>query len=327
MKFRFLILYIITAVALLGMVSTSRIYAATSSSISINTIPENPSPNENVTVTLNSYAENLDSVLITWYVSGKNVLSGIGKKSLSLKAPTAEETTVIAHIALPAGQVEATVIIRPSIVVLLWQANDSYVPPFYKGKALPTPDSEVEIVALPEIKSEGVLVNPKNMIYAWRKDYTNDQEASGYGKNSFTYISDYLEDSNYIEVTASTTNQQYSSQANININTIQPKISFYKNDVNLGTVWEHALTDPHKIESSEIVLAAPYFISPKDIRNPRLIWSWFINDQAMFAQSLKNNLMPLQAESGVSGVSKLKLEIENMDKIFETAEKEINIEF
>lgn len=314
---------------LFGTIYTSKVKAASSSSILVNVVPENPGPLEDVTISLNSYAENLDSVLISWYANGKSVLSGIGKKSISLNAPAiGSETSVLARIALPAGEVETRLIIKPSVFVLLWQAMDSHVPPFYKGKALPTPDSEIKIVAMPEIKSGGTLVNPKNLIYSWRKDYTNDQEASGYGKNNFVYSSDYLENSNYIEVTAATANQQYSSQAKINMNMLtQPKILFYKNDAVLGALWERALTNPHIINGSEVLMAVPYFISPKDVRNPRLIWNWSMNGGRIETPSFQKNLMPLQAESGVSGVSKLRLEIENKDKIFQTASKEINIEF
>ena len=42
---------------------------------------------------------------------------------------------------------------------------------------------------------------------------------------------------------------------------------------------------------------------------------------------VEKNVIPLRVEGGVSGVSKLRLEIENTDKIFESASKEINIEF
>ena len=42
-------------------------------------------------------------------------------------------------------------------MVLLWQANDSYVPPFYKGKALPGADTKIKIVAMPEIRSGSLL--------------------------------------------------------------------------------------------------------------------------------------------------------------------------
>lgn len=311
-----------------GVFSVSKIEADSLSSILVNMVPPSPAPNENVSVTLSSYADNLDSVLISWSVNGKNVVSGIGKKSFSVTAPAlGSESTVLAKINLPSGQEETKIIIKPSTMVLLFEANDSYVPPFYKGKALPVVDSEIKIVAMPEIRTSSGLVNPKNMTYSWKKDYTNDVEASGYGKNSFTYTSDYLDDSSNIEVTASTLDQKYSVRGSINVGAIQPKILFYKNDGTLGPLWEEAFLQGHQIQDKDVVIAEPYFISPKEIRSPRLTWNWFINGQNVLIQGFKKNLMPLQVEEGVSGVSSLKLEIENRDKIFQTVGKEIELEF
>ena len=328
MNFKFLLLYLIATLILLGAVLPFRAKAALSSSILINVVPPNPVPNENTSITLNSYANNLDSVLISWSVDGKSVLSGIGRKSFSTQAPTAgSETTVTATIALPDGDIEKKIILRPAVMVLLWQANDSYVPPFYKGKALPTPDSNVKVVAMPEIRTGSQMVNPNNMVYAWKQDYTNSQEDSGYGKNSFIYRSDYLENSNNISVVASTIDQKYSSEANIDIGMTQPKIVFYKNDANLGTIWEQALFDGHRIQGDEVVEAAPYFISPKDIRIPTLTWDWSINDNLINILGFRKNLIPLKVQAGVSGTSKIKLEINNRDKIFATASKEISVEF
>jgi len=311
-----------------GAISILKINAASSSSILVNMTPENPAPYEDINIVLSSYADNLDSVLITWSLDGKNAFSGIGKKSFSLKAPAAgSETTVLAVLSLPAGNIETKMTIRPSIMVLLWQANDSYLPPFYKGKALPTPDSGVKVVAMPEIRNSGKkLISSANMIYNWKKDYTNDQGASGYGKNFFTYVNDYLDNSNNISVMVSTTDGQNSANASIDIGTTQPKILFYKNN-NMGTVWEKTLTNPHKIQGDEIVVAIPYFISPKEIQNPRLIWNWFINDNLVNVSGFRKNFMPLKVQEGVSGTSKLRLDIENKDKIFQNTSKEINIEF
>ena len=212
-------------------------------------------------------------------------------------------------------------------MVLLWQANDSYVPPFYRGKALPTSDSEVKVVAMPEIKTSSGIVSPKDMTYTWKKDYTNNQDGSGYGKNFFLYTNDYLDNSNNIDVIASTIDQKYSSEASIDIGIAQPKILFYKNDINLGTLWEQALSNGHKILGDEVMEAAPYFISPKDIRIPTLTWNWFINDSMVNILGFRKNLIPLKVQTGVSGTSKIKLEINNTDKIFETASKEINVVF
>ncbi len=299
-------------------------HAQSSSDILVDVIPANPNPGESVTINLSSYSLDINSSSITWLVNGKSVLSGVGKKTYTLTAGSAgSETTVTIRVA----DIETKIIIKPSVMVVLWQADDSYVPPFYKGKALPSADSSIKIVAMPEIKVGSTYLNPKNMTYSWRKDFTNDEEASGYGKNSFSYVSDYLDASNYIEVNATTTDQKYSSTSNTTVGTFAPKIVFYRNEESLGTRFETAVTDGHSIVDKEILFAAPFFISPKDIRNPRLVWTWSINGGQIFNQSLSKNLLPLQVQSGVSGTSTVKLDIENMDKVFQTATKEIDVQF
>ncbi len=328
MRLRFLLLYLTTIFIIFGVLLPFTVDAASPSSILVDVSPENPSPGENVIITLNSYVSNLDSVLISWSVNDKVVASLVGKKSLSVTAPAAgAETNIKVTVFLPDGEIDTKIVIRPTIMALLWQAEDSYVPPFYKGKALPTPDSSIKVVAMPEVKIGSKIINSNNLVYAWKKDYTNNQDASGYGKNYFVYSNDYLENSNTISVTASTTDQNYFSEARLNIGTYQPKILFYKNDPSLGTLWEQALSDGYQIIGAEILEAAPYFISPKDIRIPSLVFNWFINNNMITVANYKKNLMPLQAQAGTSGTSKIKLEISNTYKIFENASKEINVSF
>lgn len=326
MKLKLLLL--IAAFISFGIISAPRESFAQSTNILINMLPPYPAPYEDATITLNSYVYNLDSVLISWSIDGKNTASGIGKKSFSVTAPAAgKQTEVKATIYLPNGMTETKLTIQPSLMILLWQANDSFVPPFYKGKALPSPDSEVKVVAMPEIRTSSGLVDSKNMVYAWKKDFTNNVDGSGYGKNFFLYINDYLDDLNDISVTASTTDQAYFNQASITVGTAEPKILFYKNDSALGTIWEKTLADTHKIQGPEVIEAAPYFISPKEIRTPSLVWNWFINGDIINLTSFNKSLMPLQVAEGAHGSSKLRLEIGNKYKIFQSVNKEINIEF
>ncbi|OGI68089.1 hypothetical protein A2738_02800 [Candidatus Nomurabacteria bacterium RIFCSPHIGHO2_01_FULL_42_15] len=327
MKFRLLSLYLIATLLLFGSLAL-RANAAPSTDILVDITPPNPAPYENTTITLKSYVYNLDSVMISWSLNSKTAASGVGKKSFSATAPAAGgETSIVATISLPDGTIESKITLKPSVMVLLWQANDSYVPPFYRGKALPTADSEVKVVAMPEVRTGSGLVSPKNMTYYWKKDYTNNTEGSGYGKNFFLFVNDYLENSNNISVTASTIDQQSSTAANINIGITEPKILFYRSDQSFGTIWQNSLGNPHKIEGNEMVEAVPYFISPKLINHPYLVWSWFINDTRVSLAGYKKNIMPLQVEKGMHGTSKLRLEIENTDKIFQATTKEINIEF
>ena len=327
MRSRFLLLLVIVF-AIVAVDLPFMVNASSPEDVSVNMTPENPAPGENVNIALNSYAYNLDSVLISWSLNGKKTSSGIGKKLFSLNAPAAgSATTVTATLGFPDGDVEKEMIVRSSVMVLLWQADDSYVPPFYKGKALPTPDSEVKVVAMPEIKAGSQMVNPKNMVYAWQQDYNNVQDSSGYGKNYFIYTNDYLDNLNNIAVTASTVDQSYSSEANINIGTTDPKIEFYKNDTGLGTLWEQALIDGHLVKGDETIQAVPYFISPKDTRIPLLTWDWSINDSPIEVSIASKNLLPIKAQAGVSGTAKINLEINNSEKIFETASKTITVQF
>ena len=322
-KLGFLSLYFLAALLVFGFVLAPQIKAAEPSSVGVNIAPPNPAPFENTTITLNSYSNNLDSVLITWFVNEKNTLSGIGRKSFSLTAPAAgEEATVRARIDLPEGAIEIRVVIRPNSMVLLWQANDSYVPPFYKGKAMPTADTEIKVVAMPEIKN----VSPKNMVYTWKRDYTADQGASGYGKNSYIYVNDYLENSSTVSVIASTI-EGASSESSINIGAVEPKISFYKKDNDFGIVWEKALENGHQVVGEEVLVAVPYFLSPKNLLHPSLMWSWFINNSLIAVQGGRKDFLPLKIEAGTSGTSLIRLQIENRDRIFQTANKEISVGF
>ena len=313
---------------ILGFIWTLPVFAVQPASILVNISPSNPAPFENTTITLNSFSSNLDTVLINWLVNGKTTLSGIGKKSFLITTGAAgTELKIQVKIFLPDGEIDKNITLAPSEMVLLWQADDSYVPPFYKGKALPSVSSKIKIVAMPEIKNNGRKVNSKNMTYSWQKDYNNMQNDSGYGKNFFSYIDDYLEDSSIVSVIASTIDQKFSSESEIQIMPTQPKILFYKEDANLGTIWETMLSDAYKISGEGIIKAEPYFISPKDLRRPELVFSWSINDNPVSVSSLKKNLMPLKVDTESSGQSKLKLEIENKDKIFQTVNKEINVNF
>lgn len=303
-------------------------YAVSPESIIVNVTPATPAPYEEVTISLSTYAANLDTVSISWIVNGKSTLSEIGRKSFTVNAGgPGSSITITIHIFLPDGQITKTVVIRPSTTTLLWQAEDSYVPPFYRGKALPSTGSKIKVVAIPEFGTANAAPNPKNVTYFWKKDFDNEPEASGYGKNSYTYIHDFLDGANNISVEAMTVDQQYASSASVTVDTIEPEIVFYKKDPELGTRWESVIPPQHTLSGQEIIVASPYFISPKNIMRPELAWSWYINDTPVVIQSFIKNVMPLQAEAGSSGLSKLKLEIENTEKFLPTINKEITIQF
>ena len=328
MKFRFLLLLLVITIITTGVNLPFKAEASSPDDISVATVPSNPVPNQNITIILSSYVDNLNSTLISWSVGGRKISSGIGDKSVSLNAPAlGSSTTVIATLSLSDGNLEKTIVIKPSIMTMLWQANNSYVPPFYKGKAMPSPNSEIKVVALPEVKNGSTFVDPKNMTYAWQLDGTNDANNSGYGKNYFVYTSDYLDNSNNASVTATTLNQSYSTDGSIDVTTTNPKIEFYKNDPSMGTLWEQALSDGYHVSGNEIIQAAPYFVSPKDLRIPFLNFAWSINDQQINTPIYSKNLLPISAQTGTSGTAKIDLTVNNIHDLTQTISRELNVNF
>jgi hypothetical protein len=327
MKFRFLLLLLVATIITTGFLPL-KTNASSPSDINISTVPENPVPNQNVTITLSSYVDDLNSVLISWSVNGKQSASRIGDTSFSLIAPTlGQKTTVIATISLSDGDLNETIPIKPAIITMLWQADDSYVPPFYEGKALPSEESEIKVVAMPEIKNGSSFVDPTNMTYDWQLNETNDADNSGYGKNSYVYVSDYLSNSDNVSVTASTLDGSDSVEGSLDVSTVNPKIDFYRDDPTLGTIWDEVVGDGSEVVGNETLQAAPYFISPKDLRMPFLSFAWSMNDQPVTIPTYIKTLLPLQTEAGIHGTSKIDLEVNNAHSLVNTASKEINVNF
>jgi len=328
MRIRFLLPYLVIIFLLFGAFSVSKVKASDPSDISVAMNPQNPAPNQSVTITLSSYVDDLHSTLITWSVNGKKSTSGIDATTFSVTAPAlGKSITVVATISLADGDLNENIVIKPSVMVMLWQAEDSYVPPFYEGKAMPTPSSEVKVVAMPELKNGSNTINPNNLVYSWQLDENNQEGDSGYGKNSFTYTSDFLDSSNDVSVDVATLDSQSSTEGALNIKTVEPKINFYKDDPALGTLWQQSLFNGYQVLGTMVVQAAPYFVSPKDFRLPFLTFTWSVNGQQ--APTLPNNksLLPLQTQAGASGTSQIGLEIDSTQNLTETVSKQINLNF
>ncbi|MFZ2523593.1 MAG: hypothetical protein WAW92_04380, partial [Minisyncoccia bacterium] len=158
------------------------------SDIIMEIVPESPGSYQKVFVRLNSYITDINSANISWTLNGQIKASGLGIKTFDFMTGSLNsESNLIVTIQTREGFVlTKTAKIRPLDVDLLWQA-DSYVPPFYKGKAMFSHENQITFVAIPHIlNSAGQEVNPKNLIYKWTKDSIVMDSQSGYGKNTVT---------------------------------------------------------------------------------------------------------------------------------------------
>ncbi len=293
--------------------------------VSVNISPTNPSPGENYTLSLITYSFDLNRSTITWSVNGTKILSGIGKSTYEGVMGSLGETTQI-KIVIEAGLlvIEKNISLVGTDMDLIWEAIDSYVPPFYKGKALPSPEARINVVAIPLLQDGTSLLGSDNITYAWNRNYSPDLGSSGYGKNSFIFRTSYLNQSDKITASSTAITKNLSAKQTIDIRTIKPKILFYPiQNKSANTI--HALKNSITVNGdSYTIIAVPYFFSGENPDVKDLSYTWKVNNQQLQVFSPKNTLT-IQKGEATNGT--IDLTIESISKLLQSAKSKMTINF
>ncbi|MCG2695268.1 hypothetical protein L6261_04295 [Candidatus Parcubacteria bacterium] len=297
--------------------------AGIETSIDVKIQPESPKANEYISVSIESYSMDLNQSKISWYKNNILEKSGVGEKTFSFQTgKLGGSDTIVAKInSSQLGTITKTIIIRPAEVDLIWE-TDSITPPLYKGKTLSSFQAKTKVIAVPNIiDTNGKLISSENLIYKWKKDWKVLGSKSGYGKNSliledFDSIKDVL-----IGVEIETSDGKFKANNNILIKTYQPKVILYENNPLLGVVYDNAISNNLNLKEQEISLVAvPFFFS----KNSKIQYSWFMNDKKIDNET---NSLILRQNEGDTGSSSLRLNIQNLDKIMQSAQNKLNIIF
>jgi len=292
------------------------------------TSPQYPNPGQEVRATLNTRVTNLDKANISWSVNNQELARGIGMKSFSFKVGNAGIPTILSIIidTFDGQSLTKSATITPAGVDILYEAYDSYVPPFYKGKALVPKQGTFKVVAIPNLINQTGKVNPLNLSYSWIKDGSIVSKSSGWGKNYFIFQNSYLDRENTIEVKVSDIAGGTNASKKINLSTVNPKIMFYKYDPLSSTERGPTLRNGLFInEEGSTIIAEPYFFSPKDLSSSDLIFDWYIGGEKIRTPDIKN-ILSIKPQ-GDYGSSAIKLIINNKKTLLQRMEKQINVSF
>lgn len=291
--------------------------------ISLNINPEFPKANESVFVSVETYSTDLNNARITWTLNGQKILEGMGKKSYSFKAGSSGSQSIleVQIETLDGSLIDKSVTISPSSVDMLWMAFNTYVPPFYKGKALASLEGTVKVVAIPSTR------NLAGLNYKWKKDSNTRQNESGYEKSFLIYSHNYLEDANNIKVNVSDIFGNNVGYGELSIKYGNPKIIFYEQDPILGVKWEKALGDNFNVTpNGETIVAEPYFFSNKNVNSTNYTFTWSLNGEKI-ATPNKINTLAIKPEDGTSGTAVIKVLISNLRTYFQEMDKITNANY
>lgn len=300
-----------------------------SESVDIKTLPELPSANQDVSVRIESYSFDLNSSEIIWALNGVIKDKGVGKKDFDFKTGAIGTPSLIKILikTKDGKNIEKSLLIRPAGVDIIWQAN-SFVPPFYKGKALYSYQSRITVVALPEFtNSTGVKINPENLIYKWSKDGTVLGGISGYGKNKFSFTKLLISNPQEIEVEVSSADKNIRASGKIVIEPVEAKAVLYENNPLYGIIYEKAVANNFKMGGSEITLSvAPYFFGLEELNSGKVKYNWSMNGQNITDKQDSRGIT-FRNENSESGSTKVSVYLQNETKELQSARTDALLNF
>ena len=293
--------------------------------INVDLLPENPKPYGDVTITLSSYAVDLNKSMLIWK-NGKNTLqSGYGKITYSFKT-LGPDMAIVFNISItsPDGSssLTKTITINPQEVDVLWESVDGYTPPFYRGKSFASSESMIKAVAIPNSTTLGS--SHGRVTYTWKNGDNTDLGVSGYGKDAYVFKNSNLNTSENISVLASSVDGNYSATSNLNIPIIDPTLIFYKKSPTEGVLYNSALVNEIPMTDNEAtIVGVPYFLATKG-HDLDLSYKWQINDNDVTTPNLKNELTIHPTDH--NGYATISLAIENTVLLFQKVSSKLQLD-
>lgn len=284
-------------------------FTDTQDTISIAMRPEHPAPGESVHLSATSLQTDLERSDVTWYADNKVLAQGPGMKDSVLTAGPLGSETDIFVVANSADGTSASgkAFIRPTELDLLWE-SDSYVPPFYRGRAIPSAGTMLHLQAIPRFKAqEGTMVSERDIVYTWKRNGVVQQSASGRGKSYAQLPAPVLFGVDTIEVDASSLDGSLEAQGQVVVPSAEPTLALYEDHPLFGTMYHQALTAQTFISDSEMTFAAvPYFAQAQSPSDPRLIYNWKVNGRSVPAVDSNSSKLTINA-TGSSGLARIEL--------------------
>jgi hypothetical protein len=278
--------------------------------------PSYPEPNQVVTVTAQDPYVDLSSSNLTWYVGGKKAATSTGALSIPVTLGAAgTETDVAVTADTDSGQLSAQAAIIPTVIDLLWE-SDSYTPPFYRGRALPSVGTSIRIQAVPHFfKQGGATVSPQTLTYLWKLNGVTLGSSSGLGKSAAVIPIAPFSLTQTIEVYVTSSDGLYAGRAAVTIPTVQPLLTLYEDHPLFGLLFGNAVPSQTTMTESEVAFAVvPYFASIASVNDPKLTYNWQVNDRTVPADPKQPSEITISAKT--ASAASLLLGLNNPSSLF-----------
>lgn len=297
--------------------------------VSIEQVPKIPKPGESVSFRITAYTTNLNKAKITWSQDGKIILSQMGAVTNIVTAPQSggKSTITITIQKEGGGTLTKTVVLNPADVDLIYEAQ-TYAHPFFKGKRIFSSEAVVTYIAIPNFVVGGRKIADSDLVYTWKVNGTAQQNASGYGKNTFTVKGQLIERPATITVDVSAVNSNMVATQSINIRSSQPEVVVYENNPILGVVYEKAILGTFLLERPQVDFEAiPYFFSAANKDDGQIAYKWSINGSQVTTKTPNENYLLLRNDKNAEGRAMISATVAHVQNLLQSTQTQLELDF
>lgn len=311
----------------LSFAQTSLFLETFQADLTLRSTPQFPAPGQTVRFSVQSSLFDLPSSEISWYVNNELAAQGVGRSDVDIAAgPLGSETFVRVEVRREGASATASGVIRPTSVDLLWE-GDTYVPPFYQGRALPSAGGSVRLYAVPHFQSAGANapIDPSELFYTWKKDGRTLTSLSGKGRYSVMIDGPVLFGTDIVSVEVKTADGVLQGSASVRLASVEPSLVLYEEHPIFGVLFHRAVENGATFPETEVgFVAIPYYAPVQNLQTQLLAYNWRVNGSSVSSNQARPNTITLNA-AGSDGRATLELTLTHATNFFLRVAKSWNV--
>ncbi len=279
--------------------------------LSIALSPQSPRPGQQVLLTAQGVGIDLQGSSIVWHAGGNIIAQGVGANTATLTAGALGSVVPIeVDVATQGGGTySAQATIAPTTLDLL-VSSDSYVPPFFRGRAFPSAGTDLLVQAVPTfVRADGSTIPVSSITFTWKKDGQVLGALSGAGRSLAVIPIEHVYGNNTVTVTAVSSDGSLSGEATVSLPTTNPVLDLYEDHPLYGILFNNALSPLSTIGENEVTFAAiPYFMQAQSTADRQLAYRWSVNGNTVDVSPSDPNEITVNANNS-SGQAAIALDL------------------
>lgn len=272
--------------------------------ITLTTVPEFPSPHAPVQVSLDDYSVETTGASIAWFINGVERTEFKNERSITIQTGDVGEKSTV-RVVLTRSNAPAlshSLSIVPTEIDIILEA-DTYVPSFYRGRALPSRDSSLRAIA---VVHDGTNVPDSAYTYKWSLGNTVISGGPVTGRNVLMLDLPHFDNQPLlVEVFDSTGTRIGRNEVQL-IGT-EPELHFYEHSPLRGLSEREVVSPAPLLEQETTFYGEPYFLNARIDKNDA-DFVWKTNGEEQAPNQATPNAITLRSLGG-SGEATVELSI------------------